>query len=103
MKTILETKPWLTDSMLLPIPWRDQESHIHQDGKKLTVGVMWTDGVVTPAPPVTRALREVVERLKITDGVEVIEWEAFQQKEALEILVSRYSPLPCNARDSSNH
>lgn len=88
MKTIIESKPWLTDPMVLPIPWRDQDSHIRRDGKKLTVGVMWTDDVVTPAPAVTRALREVVERLKVVEGVEVIEWKAFRQKEALEILVS---------------
>lgn len=95
MKTVIESKPWLTDSMMLPIPWRDQESHIHRDGKKLTVGVMWTDDVVTPAPAVTRALREVVERLKVVEGVEIIEWKAFQQKEALEILVSYHFFLPC--------
>lgn len=95
MKTIIESKPWLSDPMMLPIPWRDQESHIHRDGKKLTVGVMWTDDVVTPAPAVTRALREVVDLLRITDGVEVIEWKAFQQKEALEILVSDSSILRC--------
>jgi hypothetical protein len=34
----------------------------------LTVGVMWTDDVVTPAPAVTRALKEVVERLKLVDS-----------------------------------
>jgi Asp-tRNA(Asn)/Glu-tRNA(Gln) amidotransferase A subunit family amidase len=87
MKTIIESKPWAKDSMMLPIPWRDQEKHIHLDNKKLTVGVMWTDDVVTPAPAVTRALKEVVERLKLVDSIEVIEWKAYQQEEALEILV----------------
>ncbi|KAJ5497889.1 Amidase [Penicillium expansum] len=80
LKTIIESKPWVKDSMMLPIPWRDQEKHIHLDNKKLTVGVMWTDDVVTPAPAVTRALKEVVERLKLVDSVEVIEWKAYQQK-----------------------
>ncbi|KAJ5090880.1 hypothetical protein N7532_009564 [Penicillium argentinense] len=92
MKTVIESQPWLTDSMMLPIPWRDQETHIHRNDKTLTVGVMWTDDVVTPAPAVTRALTEVVERLKIVEGVEVIEWKAFQQKEALEILTKLYAP-----------
>ena len=88
MKTIIESQPWVKDSMMLPIPWRDQKKHIHKDGEKLTVGVMWTDDVVTPAPAVTRALKEVVERLRLVDDVEVIEWKAYKQKEALEILVS---------------
>lgn len=74
--------------MMLPIPWRDQDKLIHLNDKKLTVGVMWTDDVVTPAPAVTRALKEVVERLKLVDSIDVIEWKAYQQKEALEILVS---------------
>ncbi|KAJ5400918.1 hypothetical protein N7465_011407 [Penicillium sp. CMV-2018d] len=92
MKTIIESKPWINDSMMLPIPWRDQDDHIHLDNKKLTVGVMWTDDVVTPAPAVTRALKEVVERLKLVDTIEVIEWKAYQQKEALEILTRLYAP-----------
>jgi Asp-tRNA(Asn)/Glu-tRNA(Gln) amidotransferase A subunit family amidase len=90
MKTVIESKPWVDDSMMLPIPWRDQEEHIHKGGKKLTVGVMWTDDVVTPAPAVTRALKEMVERLEAVDNVQVIEWKAYQQKEALEILVSGF-------------
>lgn len=93
MKTIIESQPWVKDSTILPIPWRDQEKHIHKDGKKLTVGVMWTDDVVTPAPAVRRALKEVVDRLKLVDNVEVIEWKPYQQKEALEILVSGLRPL----------
>ncbi|CRL26988.1 Amidase [Penicillium camemberti] len=92
MKTIIESKPWVNDSMMLPIPWRDQEKHIHLDNKKLTVGVMWTDDVVTPAPAVTRALKEVVERLKLVHSIEVIEWKAYKQKEALEILTRLYAP-----------
>ncbi|KAE8154674.1 amidase signature domain-containing protein [Aspergillus avenaceus] len=93
MKTVLAAKPWTSDPTLHQIPWRDQESHIRQDGKKkLTVGVMWDDGVVKPAPPVTRALQEVVDRLKSVSEVEVIEWKPYQQKEALEILTRLYAP-----------
>ncbi|KAB8201227.1 amidase signature domain-containing protein [Aspergillus parasiticus] len=94
MKTILAAKPWTTDPSLHQIPWRDNESHIYRDGKKkLTVGVLWDDGVVKPAPPVARALQEMVERLKAFPcDVEVIEWKPYQQKEALEILTRLYAP-----------
>ncbi|PYI04565.1 glutamyl-tRNA amidotransferase subunit A [Aspergillus sclerotiicarbonarius CBS 121057] len=92
MKTVLGSKPWLNDPLLHPIPWRDHESHIHHNGKELTVGVMWSDGIVTPAPAVTRGLKEVVERLKLVSDIEVIEWKPFQQKEALEILTKLYTP-----------
>jgi len=87
MKTVLGSQPWLKDPMLHQIPWRRQVSSL-RTGKKLTVGVMWDDGVVTPAPPVKRALREVVERLENVPGVEVIQWSPYKQEEALEILVS---------------
>lgn len=90
MKTILAAKPWTGDPSLHQIPWRDNESHIYRDGKKrLTVGVIWDDGVVKPSPPVVRALQETVERLKAcSSDVEVIEWKPYQQQEALDILVS---------------
>lgn len=93
MKTILAAKPWTTDPSLHQIPWRDNESHSYRDGKKkLTVGVLWDDGVVKPAPPVARALQEMMDRLKaFPSDVEVIEWKPYKQKEALEILVSLFT------------
>jgi hypothetical protein len=89
MKVVLAAKPWTSDLSLHQIPWRDNEDHIYRDGKKkLTVGVLWDDGVVKPAPPVTRALQETVNRMKSVPDIEVVEWKPYQQKEALEILVS---------------
>lgn len=87
MKTVLGSQPWLSDPSLHPIPWRAEIPHLHRGGKKLTVGVMWDDGVVQPAPAVTRALKEIVGRLKTTSDVDVIEWKPYQQENALEILV----------------
>ncbi|KAA8648439.1 uncharacterized protein ATNIH1004_004324 [Aspergillus tanneri] len=93
MRTVLSAKPWLSDSSLHQIPWRENEPLIYQnERKKLTIGVMWDDGVVKPAPPVARALRETVDRLKMVDNIEVIEWKPYQQKEALEILTRLYAP-----------
>ncbi|PWY94257.1 glutamyl-tRNA amidotransferase subunit A [Aspergillus sclerotioniger CBS 115572] len=70
---------------LHPISWQNHESHIHQSGKSLTVGVMWSDGIC-------RGLKEVVERLKLVSGIAIIEWKAFWQEEALEILTKLYIP-----------
>ncbi|KAH8697760.1 putative amidase [Talaromyces proteolyticus] len=41
---------------------------------KLAVGVMWTDDVVTPHPPVTRALKEVASRLQAA-GHDIIDFK----------------------------
>lgn len=38
-----------------------------------TIGVLKTDGLVTPLPPITRVLEEVAQTLRHTPGVEVVE------------------------------
>ena len=94
MKTGLEAKPWLSEPSLVPIPWRDEGSFLtDQSGKKiLKVGVMWHDEIVRPHPPVTAALKEVVEKLKGVDGVEIIDWTPYKHDEAWEIISSLYFP-----------
>ena len=91
MKTVLSAKPWLVESSCIPFPWRDQESHLEPSGnKKLKVAVMWSDGIVQPHPPITRALKEVSEKLKATNGVEVVSWKPYKHDEAWEIIASLY-------------
>ena len=91
MKTIIDSKPWLTEPSLVPIPWRDQESYFsNSSGKKLKVGVMWHDGVVKPHPPVLRALQEVVGKLKDAKNVEVVDWKPYKHDEAWNIIASLY-------------
>jgi amidase len=93
MKTVLASKPWVDDPMLVPLPWRDSESYITgpEGHKKLKVGVIWDDGVVKPQPPVLRALKEVVEKLRKIDGVEVVDWEPYRHDYAWELIVSDFS------------
>lgn len=79
-KTIVTAKPWLLDPKCLPIPWRSVELK-----EKLKVAVMWNDGVVQPTPPVTRALKQTVEKLKQA-GHEVVEWEPALHAQGLSLL-----------------
>lgn len=91
MKTILTAKPWLLDPSLVPFAWRDRHSHLEtRNGKKLKVGVMWNDEVVLPHPPVRRALREVVEKLRAIDSIEVVDWKPLRHAEAWEIVARLY-------------
>ncbi len=93
MKTILDAKPWIVDPSLVPLPWRDQKSYLGGNGsKKLRVAVFWSDGVVRPQPPVMRALKEVVEKLRKVDGVEITDWKPYRQELAWEIIVSVLGP-----------
>lgn len=41
--------------------------------RNLTIGVLKTDGLVTPLPPITRILEEVASLLRRTPGVEVVD------------------------------
>lgn len=91
MKTVLSAKPWLEEPSCLPIPWRDQESHLPMaQGKKLRVAVLWNDEVVKPHPPITRALKEVVNGLQNIAEVEVMTWNPYKHDEAWEIIASLY-------------
>ncbi|OJJ03085.1 hypothetical protein ASPVEDRAFT_133569 [Aspergillus versicolor CBS 583.65] len=79
-RTVVSQQPWLRDPKCLPIPWRDVEVK-----KALKIGVLWHDGLVTPTPPVSRALNETVAKLKAA-GHEVVTWAPTEHTGVLEIL-----------------
>lgn len=81
-KSVIETEPWLIDPKCVPIPWRTVETP-----KKLKIGVLWNDGIVTPTPPVARALKATVSKLRGA-GHEVVDWGSDGHAEAAGILVS---------------
>lgn len=68
----LDYKPWEVEPSLMPMPWRRRRAEAVP--KKLTIGVMWNDGVVTPHPPVTRALNQAVAKLRAA-GHRVVDWD----------------------------
>ena len=73
-QALLEQNPWLHDPLVHDIPWRpDQEAEI-KSAKKLCFGLLMTDGVVNPTPPVRRAIETVVKALR-SAGHEVIDWQ----------------------------
>lgn len=79
-KSVVDAKPWLQDAKCLPIPWRAVELP-----SKLKIAVMWHDGMVQPTPPVVRALREAVEKLK-SAGHEVVDWDPVDQQAGYQLL-----------------
>lgn len=66
----------MLDPKCVPIPWRTVEKK-----KKLKLAVLRHNGVVTPTPPVARALKETVDKLKAA-GHEIIEWDPTYHAEA---------------------
>jgi amidase len=67
----LKNNPWKYEPTLLGIPWKEEVDV----PKKLKIGVMWSDGVVQPHPPITRALKQVVVELQ-NQGHTVINWDS---------------------------
>ncbi|KAJ0423035.1 amidase signature domain-containing protein [Aspergillus carlsbadensis] len=78
--TVVGQEPWLTDPRCLPIPWRSVTPK-----PKLKFGVLHSDGIVTPTPPVSRALRETVTKLQKA-GHEVVTWAPTEHKDLLQTL-----------------
>jgi amidase len=84
-QAFLDQKPWEVDPMVHDIPWRYMEENsinenIHDGrgmekrGGKLCFGVLKSDGVVTPMPPIKRAVDTLVAALEKA-GHEVVDWE----------------------------
>lgn len=74
MTAVLSTQPWLRDPNVVPLPWRQEIvdatlSRATADGfanreRPLKLGILWTDGVVTPHPPISRGLRLIVDAVR---------------------------------------
>ncbi|CZR53876.1 related to vitamin D3 hydroxylase-associated protein [Phialocephala subalpina] len=87
MKTIIDSQPWLSEPALIPIPWNPIQI---SDNQPLKIAVMWNDGVVTPHPPVTRALKELSSRLRTLPNVDIVDWHPHLHDEAWAIISSLY-------------
>ncbi|KAK3349053.1 amidase signature domain-containing protein [Lasiosphaeria hispida] len=85
LKSMVSTEPWLRDPYVVPLPWREGEDYRPDDNHlKPTFGFMANDGVVTPHPPVQRALKMVKLALQVA-GYDVIDWNPPSNAESLEI------------------
>ncbi|KAI1857504.1 hypothetical protein JX265_011239 [Neoarthrinium moseri] len=87
-KSVVAGKPWLTSPDLVAMDWKENYSPF--EGRKLKIAVMWEDGVVMPHPPITRALEGVVEKLKTSSVVDVVEWKPWRHDLAWEIIAGLY-------------
>ncbi|KAJ0414470.1 amidase signature domain-containing protein [Aspergillus carlsbadensis] len=88
-KALLGCEPWRGDPGVHELPWREGifeavKGRFRGNGGRLAFGVLRSDGVVNPQPPVARALAETVQLLKSL-GHTVIEWNPPAHAEALTI------------------
>lgn len=72
VKAVLADEPWLRDPLVAEIPWREDvyEATKNDAGQKqLVIGIAPTDGLVTPQPPVLRAVETVASALRAAGHV----------------------------------
>ena len=79
-ENVVNSAPWLKDPKCMEIPWRTVELP-----SKPKIAVLWSNGLVQPTPPVTRALHETVSKLK-SKGYEIVNWPATDHAEAIDLL-----------------
>ncbi|KAF5013206.1 hypothetical protein FDECE_785 [Fusarium decemcellulare] len=85
---VLDQEPWEVETSLVPLPWKRIEPFAPE---QITVGIIWDDGLVRPHPPVTRALKHAVARLRRA-GVKVVDFEPYNHSEGLDIVTALYFP-----------
>ena len=62
-EALLSGKPWLHDPEVLPIPYRFEKETHPERPDDLSFGIFEADGVVTPHPPIIRAIQIVAKAL----------------------------------------
>jgi len=72
-------------------PW--VASELSQPDRKIRIGIMKTDGVVTPVAPIQRALAAAAQKLGQSPDFEVVDYAPIMGREAWEIIVSRTTDL----------
>lgn len=86
MKTYLGAEPWVKEDNLVPIPWRTIALP-----PKLKIAIMWSDGIVTPHPPVIRALKTVVKALSAQGtAFEIVDWRPDGHDECWKLTSALY-------------
>ncbi|CAD0106951.1 unnamed protein product [Aureobasidium uvarum] len=68
----LGARPWDFEPSLIDLPWRNVTSQTSPN--KLRIGILWHDGEVTPHPPIQRALKDTVNKLR-AQGHEIVNWD----------------------------
>lgn len=86
---VLADEPWLRDPLVAEMPWRGDlfettKADARGDGKQLVIGVAPTDGLVTPQPPVLRAVETVATALRKAGHI-VIPFSHGPTEEAIDL------------------
>ncbi|KAJ8133166.1 hypothetical protein O1611_g465 [Lasiodiplodia mahajangana] len=75
----------LSDPYCLPIPWRSEKEYDSERERHLPAfGFMPNDGLVSPHPPIARALK-IVQKALEESGYQLLNWKPPSHNESIEI------------------
>ncbi|KAJ5449604.1 uncharacterized protein N7458_006053 [Penicillium daleae] len=89
-KQITTSQPWSLDPRCTPLPWNEPIYKSTQSNPSLVIGLILTDGIVTPHPPITRALHELSTALTAA-GHELVSWDTTDHAGCIEIMDTYYT------------
>lgn len=92
-RLVANSKPWEFDSKCAPLPWNETIFQEIQT-RPLVIGLILDDGVVKVHPPIERALRDLVSKLK-ERGHEVILWDTTDHHESAKLMDQCYTADGC--------
>ncbi|KAI8981140.1 general amidase GmdA [Trametes punicea] len=88
-RVMLQYEPWLVEPPLLEIPWKQDVAEGASIPDRLTIAILWDDGVVTPHPPILDALKRARDAL-LAAGHDVITWEPLYHQESWDLMLKLY-------------
>ncbi|KAK7211208.1 hypothetical protein V2G26_018386 [Clonostachys chloroleuca] len=92
MNIVMSANPSIQDPQLIPTSWKARRLEKQPDAAQLRIGFMANDGVITPQPPVTRALTWVRSQLEKSGHFDIKDFLPFRTAEAMKNLSSAYWP-----------
>ncbi|KAI0783311.1 amidase [Abortiporus biennis] len=88
-RVMLQYEPWLIEPPLLEIPWKQNVVDGEGIPEKLSIAILWDDGVVRPHPPILDALKRTTDAL-LNAGHEVIDWVPIDHRESWDLILKLY-------------
>ncbi len=91
MNILVSSKQYLHDPRVIPFPWTGVKTSLPD--KPLKIGVMMNDGMITPQPPIARALEWARSKLAAhTSLFEVKPYTPYNSAEAISLIRKYYWP-----------
>ncbi|KAL9063453.1 MAG: hypothetical protein Q9157_008237, partial [Trypethelium eluteriae] len=89
-KSVVDSEPWRIDADVVTGSWTssDPSSQGFSNSEPLRIGIMHTDGVTTPLPPISRLLNQITETLRSSSKVESVDLDLISLTKPLQSLTN---------------